>query len=141
DIKVSPYLYVSPFFILFAVVGLFPLLYTGWVSVHQWHLIGAQGYFVGSDNFGFLFGHRHFWLALRNTFSIFLISTIPQLVFAIIIAAMLDTNLRAKTLWRMGVLLPYVVMPVAVTLIFSNMFADKYGLVNTLLGQIGLGPV
>jgi cellobiose transport system permease protein len=141
DIRVSPYLYISPFFILFAVVGLFPLLYTGWVALHQWHLIGGQGDFVGFDNFVFLFGQRHFWLALRNTFSIFLISTIPQLVFAIIIAAMLDTNLRAKTLWRMGVLLPYVVMPVAVTLIFSNMFADKYGLVNTLLGQVGLGPV
>src|SRR5690554_6652607 len=80
DIRVSPYLYISPFFILFAVVGLFPLLYTGWVALHQWHLIGGQGDFVGFDNFVFLFGQRHFWLALRNTFSIFLISTIPQLV-------------------------------------------------------------
>jgi cellobiose transport system permease protein len=44
-------------------------------------------------------------------------------------------------LWRMGVLLPYVVMPVAVALIFSNMFGDKYGLVNTLLGDLGLGPI
>jgi cellobiose transport system permease protein len=141
DIKFSPYLYVSPFFLLFAVVGLFPLLYTGWVALHDWNLIGGAGDFVGTDNFAFLLGQRQFWLALRNTFSIFLISTVPQLIFAVLIAAVLDTNLRAKTLWRMGVLLPYVVMPVAVALIFSNMFGDKYGLVNTLLGDLGLGPI
>ncbi|MBX3093354.1 MAG: sugar ABC transporter permease [Cryobacterium sp.] len=141
DIKLSPYLYVSPFFILFAIVGLFPLLYTGYVSLHQWHLIGGQGDFVGFEHFAFLLSQRAFWVALGNTMSIFLISTIPQLVFALIIAAVLDTNLRGATFWRMGVLLPYVVMPVAVTLIFSNMFADQYGLVNTLLGQIGLGPI
>lgn len=141
DIRFSPYLYVSPFFILFAVVGMFPLLYTGWVAVHEWNLIGGQGDFVGLDHFAFLLGQRAFWIAVRNTFSIFLLSTIPQLILAVTIAAMLDTNLRAKTFWRMGVLLPYVVMPVAVTLIFSNMFADKYGLVNTLLGQIGIDPI
>lgn len=141
DIRFSPYLYVSPFFLLFAVVGLFPLLYTGFVSLHEWHLIGGQGEFVGFDHFVFLLGQAPFWKALGNTVSIFLLSTIPQLVFALIIAAVLDTNLRGATFWRMGVLLPYVVMPVAVALIFSNMFGDKYGLVNTMLAQIGLGPI
>ncbi len=141
DLKLSPYLYISPFFILFAIVGLFPLLYTGWVALHQWNLIGGQGDFVGLDHFAFLLGQRQFWIAVRNTFSIFVISAVPQLIFALIIAAMLDTNLRGKTFWRMGVLLPYVVMPVAVTLIFSNMFGDKYGLINTLLGQIGIDPI
>ena len=43
DVRLSPYLYISPFFILFAVVGLYPLLYTAFVSVHDWHLIGGQG--------------------------------------------------------------------------------------------------
>ena len=35
DVKLSPYLYVSPFFVLFAVTGLFPLVYTAFVSVHE----------------------------------------------------------------------------------------------------------
>ncbi|MES2095046.1 MAG: sugar ABC transporter permease [Actinomycetota bacterium] len=141
DIRFSPYLYISPFFLLFAVVGLFPLLYTGWVSVHDWNLIGGQGDFVGVKNFAFILGQSQFWIALRNTFSIFLLSTIPQLAIAIIIAAALDTNLRARTFWRMSVLLPYIVMPVAVTLIFSNLFGDRYGLVNTVLGQLGFDAI
>ena len=73
--------------------------------------------------------------------SVFLLSSIPQLILAIFIAAMLDQNIRAKTFWRMGVLLPYVMAPVAVALIFSNMFGDKYGLVNTILADLGIPPV
>jgi cellobiose transport system permease protein len=141
DVKVSPYLYVSPFFILFAITGLFPLVYTAWVSVHEWNLIGGQGDFVGLDNFAFVLSQPPFWIALRNTFSIFLISAVPQIAFALLIAAVLDRNLRAKTFWRMGVLLPYVVAPVAVTLIFSNMFGDQYGLINNLLGDLGIDPI
>lgn len=141
DFKLSPYLYISPFFIIFGVVGLFPLLYTAWVSVHEWHLIGGQGDFVGLDNFAFVLGQSQFWIALRNTFSIFLFSAVPQVVVALVIAAVLDQNLRGKTFWRMGVLLPYIVAPVAVVLIFSNMFGDQYGLVNNALGSIGIDPI
>jgi cellobiose transport system permease protein len=82
-----------------------------------------------------------FLTALRNTFSIFLLSSVPQVIAAIAIAAVLDQNIRAKTFWRMGVLLPYVVAPVAVSLIFSKIFADQSGLINELLGNIGIEPI
>ncbi|WP_149205312.1 carbohydrate ABC transporter permease [Actinotalea subterranea] len=141
DVKLSPYLYISPFFIIFAITGLFPLIYTGWVSLHDWDLLGGQGDFVGFENFTQVLGQAYFWKALRNTISIFLWSSVPQVIAAIVIAAMLDANLRAKTFWRMGVLLPYVVAPVAVALVFSKMFADDSGLINTVLENIGLSPV
>ena len=141
DVKLSPYLYISPFFLLFALTGLFPLLYTGWVSLHNWNLIGGQGKFIGFENFGFVLGQPYFWNAVGNTVSIFLLSSVPQVVLALLIAAVLDANLRAKTFWRMGVLVPFVVAPVAVGLIFNNLFADQFGLVNEFLGLLGLDPV
>ncbi|TMF50198.1 MAG: sugar ABC transporter permease [Chloroflexi bacterium] len=141
DLKYSPYLFVSPFFILFALVGLFPLLYTAWVALHAWDLLGGQGRWTGFDNFAFILQQRQFWVALRNTLSIFLLSAVPQLIFATAIAAALDTNLRNKTFWRMSVLLPFVVMPVAVTLIFGSMFGERYGLVNRTFADVGLGPI
>ena len=141
DVKLSPYLYISPFFLLFALTGLFPLLYTGWVSLHNWNLIGGQGKFIGFENFGFVLGQPYFWNAVGNTLSIFLLSSVPQVVLALLIAAVLDANLRAKTFWRMGVLVPFVVAPVAVGLIFNNLFADQFGLVNEFLGLLGLDPV
>ena len=141
DEKASPYAYISPFFLLFAVVGLFPLGYTAWVSVHEWNLIGGQGDFVGLENFTDVLEQPYFWNALRNTLSIFLLSSVPQIILAITIAAALDSNLRARTFWRMGVLLPFVVAPVAVALIFNDLFGDTYGLFNAILGTVGIDPI
>ncbi len=141
EVKLSPYLYVSPFFIVFAIVGLFPLLYTAWVSVHQWHLIGGQGEMIGLGNYTAVLEQPNFWKSLRNTFSIFLLSSVPQVIAAIVIAYFLDTNIRAKTFWRMGVLLPYVVAPVAVSMIFAKIFADQSGAANALLALVGLDPI
>ncbi|WP_249360547.1 carbohydrate ABC transporter permease, partial [Promicromonospora citrea] len=141
DVKLSPYLYISPFFVLFAVTGLFPLAYTAYVSVHDWSLLGGQGDFVGLQNFSDVLAQPTFWKSLGNTVSIFVLSSIPQVLIAITIAALLDQNLRAATFWRMGVLIPYVVAPVAVSMIFGRLFADQYGLINSLLGTIGLDPV
>jgi len=138
DVKASPYLYISPFFILFAVVGLFPLVYTGYVALLKFDPILHSGTFVGFDNFVWVFQQRQFWVALRNTLTIFLLSAVPQIIIALAIAAVLDSNLKAKTFWRMGVLLPYIVMPVAVALIFSKLFSDDYGLVNHVLGFVGI---
>ncbi len=141
DQKFSPYLYISPFFILFALVGLFPLVYTAYVSVHDWNLIGGKGDFVGLENYQTVVQQPLFWKGLRNTFSIFLLSSVPQVLIGLFLAAMLDANLRAKTFWRMGVLLPYVVMPVAVGMIFNKIFADQSGMANAILANFGIEPI
>ena len=141
DVKLSPYLYIAPFFIVFAIVGLYPLLYTAYVSLHDWNLIGGKGDFVGMENFVTVLSQPRFWQAVRNTFSIFLLSSVPQVLLAIWIASVLDANLRAKTFWRMGVLMPYAVAPVAVSLIFSKLFADDSGLINSVLTSIGASPI
>ncbi|GAA1144754.1 MULTISPECIES: carbohydrate ABC transporter permease [Microbacterium] len=141
DLRLSPYLYISPFFILFLIVGLFPIAYTAVISFMDWDQVRGTGTWIGFEQYAYVLGQPKFWIALRNTFSIFVLSSVPQLIAAVFIAAMLDRNIRAKTFWRMGVLVPYVMAPVAVALIFSNLFGDKYGLVNSLLEGIGLGPV
>lgn len=141
DQRLSPYLFISPFFLLFLVTGLFPIAYTAWVSLHDWDLILGQGEFIGVQNYTDVLESPNFGKALRNTFSIFLLSSVPQVIIAIVIAYALDTNLRARTFWRMGVLLPYVVAPVAVSLIFAKIFADQSGLINALLTSTGLPAV
>jgi cellobiose transport system permease protein len=141
DTKFSPYLYVAPFFLLFALVGLFPLVYTFVVSLNDWNLLSGPGEWVGFGNFVKEFNDPLFWNSLFNTMSIFVLSSIPQLIAATFIAAVLDQNLRARTFWRMSVLIPYVVTPVAVALIFSNMFSQEGGLVNHLLTLIGIDPI
>jgi cellobiose transport system permease protein len=119
----------------------FPLLFTAYVSVYEWDLLGGKGEFAGLENFRDVLADRYFWNALQNTISIFLLSSVPQVVLALAIAALLDANLRGRTFWRMGVLIPFVVAPVAAALIFGNLFGDRYGLINQGLELVGLEPV
>ena len=138
DQKASPYLYIAPFFLLFGLVGLFPLIYTLNVSLFEWDLLKGQGEFVGFGNFVEILGDRMFWNSIVNTLSIFLLSAIPQLAVALVVAYLLDRGLRAPTFWRMSVLLPFVVTPVATALIFSSIFNEADGLANNLLNLIGI---
>jgi len=138
DQKGSPYLYISPFFLLFGLIGLFPLLYTVWVALHDWDLLKGEGGFVGFANFTEILGDGMFWNSIGNTLSIFLLSAIPQLAVALMIAYLLDQGLRAPSFWRMSVLIPFVVTPVATAIIFSSIFNEADGLANNLLNLIGI---
>ncbi len=79
-----------------------------------------------------------FWNSIGNTLSIFLLSAIPQLAVALVIAYLLDRGLRTPTFWRMSVLIPFVVTPVAVAIIFSSIFNEADGLANNLLNLVGI---
>ena len=87
DVRYSPYFYVAPFFVLFGLVGLFPLVYTFVVSLNNWNLLTGPGEWVGLKNYGAELTDPLFWNSVFNTFSIFLLSSIPQLIVAIVIAA------------------------------------------------------
>jgi cellobiose transport system permease protein len=141
DVKFSPYVYIAPFFILFGVIGLFPLLFTAYVSLFDRDLLDDHGTFIGLRNYTDLLADSQFWNALVNTISIFVLSSGPQIVIAVLLAALLNTKLRASTGWRVGVLIPYVASLVAVGIIFGNLFGVNYGLVNGILQTFGLDRI
>ncbi|WP_199432241.1 carbohydrate ABC transporter permease [Qaidamihabitans albus] len=141
DVRFSPYLYVAPFFVIFGIAGLFPLLYTVWVSLFDWDLIDDNPSFIGLENYVELMGDAQFWKTLVNTVSIFVLSSGPQIVMAVLLAALLNTRLRLPTGWRVGVLMPYVASLVAIGIIFANLFGPNFGLVNGLLEVVGLDRV
>lgn len=141
DVKASPYLYISPFFLLFGALGAFPLLFTAWVSLHDWSLLADNHPFVGLRNYRELLKDSFFWNALGNTASIWVLSTVPQLIFALILAHILNNRLRGQTLWRTGLLLPNITSVVAVTIIFGQLFGRDYGMINYILGLFHLGHI
>jgi cellobiose transport system permease protein len=141
DRKATPLLFVAPFFALFVVFGAFPLLYTAWVSLHDWNLLeGDQGY-LGLANYGELLADPDFYNALANTVGIFVLAAVPEFLLALGIAALLDRPLRGATWWRTGILLPNVVSVVAIGLVFGQLFSRDYGVVNEVLGWFGVAPV
>ncbi|MBU2662044.1 sugar ABC transporter permease [Actinoplanes bogorensis] len=140
DNKTVPYVFISPFFILFGIFGVFPLIFNGIVAVRNWQLDdpAANGW-VGLDNFQRLLTDEDFWNALGNTFGIFILSTVPQLLIALIIANLLNRRLRGNTFWRIGILLPYLTPVVASTLVFAIFFARDNGMANWFLSLVGFG--
>ncbi|WP_246222514.1 carbohydrate ABC transporter permease [Phytoactinopolyspora limicola] len=139
EVKAAPYLFISPFFILFGIFGAFPIIFTVYVSMFDWTLLAGNQGFVGLDNFSRLLGDSLFWNALRNTFAMFIIATVPQLLLALMIANLLNRTLRARTMFRMGILAPYTTSLVAVGIVFGFIFAERYGLATYLLEMIGVG--
>ena len=109
------------------------------MSLHDWDPLGAQT-FIGLGNYRrLLFEDWRFWNAAANTLSIWLLSTVPQLMLALGLAQLLnERRLRAKTMLSMALLVPNVTSVVAVAIVFSSIFGRDFGLVNWLLEGCGL---
>jgi cellobiose transport system permease protein len=141
DSKVSPYLYIAPFFVLFGIFGLYPLVYTAWVSLHDWELAGAEHPWAGLQNYKDLVADTDFWNALWNTFGMFVLSTVPQLLIALFVASLLNRRLRGRTFFRLSVILPMATSVAAVSIVFSQLFSRDFGLINWTLGGFGISPI
>lgn len=139
EIKSAPYFFISPFFILFGIFGAFPIIFTVYVSLYDWSLLGGNQGFVGLENYRRLVEDALFWNSLQNTFAMFVIATVPQLLLALMLANLLNRTLRLRTMFRMGVLAPYTTSLVAVGIVFGFIFAERYGLARYLLDVIGVG--
>lgn len=131
------YLAISPFYVLFGVFGLFPVLFSLFLAFHRWDGLGEMEW-VGLQQFRFLFEDGTFWLAMRNTFVIWFLSTIPMLFLALVIAAMLNSSVRFKGFYRIAYFIPNVTSLVAMAIFFGAVFSTNFGLVNAFLRGIGL---
>jgi cellobiose transport system permease protein len=136
------YLYVLPFFLVFAAFSIYPWVATAWVSLHDTRLTTYnQSNWVGLDNYRNLFSNHFFWNAFRNTLTIGIISTVPQLCMALGIAHLLNYRMRGRTFFRVAILMPYATSLAAATVIFAELFDPKLGLINWSLHALHLPAV
>jgi cellobiose transport system permease protein len=127
----AAYAYIAPFFVVFAAFSLYPWLDTAWVSLHNVRLTTYDKQtWVGLGNYRNLFSNTFFWNALRNTISIGIISTVPQLCMALGVAHLLNYRLRGRTFFRVAMLMPYATSLAAATVIFLELFDPNIGIVN-----------
>ncbi|ONI84823.1 cytochrome C biogenesis protein [Saccharothrix sp. ALI-22-I] len=131
------YLAISPFFLIFAVFGLFPVLFSLYLAFHRWDGFGEME-FVGLQQFRYVLDDGTFWLSMRNTFIIWVISTVPMLAMALVIAAMLNSTKRFSAFYRVAYFIPNITSLVAVAIFFGAVFSTNFGLVNAVLQAVGL---
>lgn len=134
------YVAVSPFFVLFAIFGAFPVLFSIWISFHSWNGIGEMKW-VGLEQYTYLFTDPQFWVAIGNTLIIWVLSTVPMLFLALVIANALHNTVRFRGFYRVAYFIPNITSVVAVTMVFGSIFSNNFGLLNAFLQSVGLSKI
>ncbi len=117
-----------------------PILFSGWVSLHDWDMLSppAEMPWRGLDNYAYLLTQDSvFGKALVNTFTFAIIGVVANTVLGLAFALLLNSNIRGKSLWRVIYFLPVISAPLALGVIFGFLFNRNYGLVNDLVVALG----
>lgn len=134
------YIFTAPFIIAFLLFGLYPLLYTFYLSTTDATLMSKTHHFVGLTNFTALFADKFFAQAVGNTWFIWVLNFIPQIGIAMLLSVWFtNTRLRLKLvgIWRTIFYLPNLLMPATIAVLYFNFFSF-YGPVNQILVRAGL---
>lgn len=129
----APYVFISPFYILFGIFGLFPIVFSFYLSFHLWDGISTME-FVGFENYTYVLSDPIFWQSIYNTFMIFVLTTIPQHAIALVLAFIINSGrIKMKEFFRSAYFIPYITSAVAVAMIFGILFGKQYGIINSFI--------
>ena len=132
------YAFASPWALGFLLLTAGPLAYSLWLSFQTYDGLTARSRFVGLDNYRNLIGDPKVTDALGRT-AMFTLIVVPAVVIAaLLLAVMLNQRRKGVTLFRALIFLPAVIPVVASALMFKLMFDRDRGLVNAILGRVGI---
>lgn len=129
--------FIGPSVIALALIGIAPLLYAAWTSLHFFNLTRLrQLRFVGLENYQTVLTDTAFWQAMGRTFFLLGTSLPLQLALGLGIALVLHQPglTVVKTLCRLSLVLPMATTYAVVGLLGQVMFNQNFGVVNQLLG-------
>jgi ABC-type sugar transport system permease subunit len=136
-----PYLFISPFFVLFFVFQLIPIIWTGYISFTEWNGFKSPKW-VGLANYQLMLQDYMVSAAFWNTIIYWLAGIVGILFFALMIALCLNSErLWGKRFFKTVSFLPYVCASVAMGLIFGMLFDENAGLINEIIMTFGGGRI
>ena len=128
----TSYLFLAPFlvfFVMFVIYPMFMCVYTSFFDA----TMGREDIFVGFDNYKTLFQDEVFWIALKNTLIIVLVSVPVTCAFSLWVASIISKMpVAATSAFRCIFYLPVVTGSVAVTMVWKWMYNNYYGIFNYL---------
>ena len=138
------YLFLLPFFLTFLIFQLYPMIYSVALSFTDSHvdgLITYEGTFIKFDNYLSLWKNEFFWQSIRNTFIIFLMNFIPQIVSALFFAVVFTSvryKIKGKALFRFIYFLPNIITAASVAVLFDNLFTAQTGPLWQIMLDLGI---
>ena len=135
---VTSYLFLLPFLVFFFLFVVYPMFMCVWTSFFD-ATMGREDIFIGLDNYKTLFKDPVFWVALRNTAVIVLVSVPVTCGFSLWVASVISKmHVAATSLFRCIFYLPVVTGSVAVTMVWKWMFNYTQGIFNYIGTETGL---
>lgn len=139
--KLAPYIFISPFYILFLIFFLGPILFAFVLSFFKWNGVGRME-FIGTTNFVRITEHARLLEAMRNSLFYIVISLFINFGMALPLALILNSSLiRGRDIFRTLFFMPAVTSVIAISIVFLVVFNQQRGLLNQLLEMMGLAPV
>lgn len=133
-------LMLAPAQLLLALFLLLPSLYVGWLSLTDASL-GRTGSFVGFTNYARLLSDPAFWKAFWNTFLIVNVIVYGELLLGLGMALLFASGVPCTRLLLALVIAPYAMSEVVSVVMWKAMFDPDAGIVNWLIGRIGIPPL
>ncbi len=145
--KVTSFLFLAPYLLMFLLFMLIPLVWGLMVSLRKWDLVSGKHEFIWFQNYLALFNKESlpfemFWQGLAKTLE-FVIYSVPALVIVGLLLALLVDNLPAgaKGFFRTIYFLPTIISVTVIAIIWLWLLDSSGGLVNHYLGRLGIMPV
>lgn len=131
--------FIGPSLVLLLVFSAAPLLFAFYLSFHSWNLLEPAKPLVGLDHYFELAGDGLFWKAAKNTV-LYSLYVPVSMACALGVALLLNRKIRGVAVLRAIFFLPYITSFVAISIVWQWMYDPQFGVINWLLGRIGLGP-
>lgn len=135
------WLFFAPTLAGLLILNIIPIFQTIYKSFFQTGAFGRGDKFVGFANYAKMFSDGQVWQSLLNTFVYAIIEVPISIAISLVLAALLNRKMKGRSVYRTIYFLPMVAAPAAVAMVWRWLYNSEFGLLNHMLGAIGLGPV
>lgn len=129
-------MFLFPYLLIFFVFRLGPSIAGLFIGFTDWTLAGTPS-FNGLDNFVRLFTDEYFYISLFNTLKFFVLTLPPLIILSFFFAVLLNKKMRFKSVGRVISIMPYVLIPAVVGIIWTWMYDNNFGIINYYIKQLG----
>ncbi|HET55376.1 MAG TPA: sugar ABC transporter permease [Ignavibacteria bacterium] len=137
----SAVVFLTPTMIIFLTFILFPVIFSFYLSFHEWNMFSSEATYVGIDNYKRMLQSDEFWSVLKNT-GIFTIGTVPlNMIVALLVAMALNKKIKGKKFLRTAFFAPVIISPVAAAVIWRWIYDPNYGLLNYGISFFGVDSI
>jgi multiple sugar transport system permease protein/raffinose/stachyose/melibiose transport system permease protein len=133
--------FLAPFLVAFLLFLVWPIIHGIILSFTDQSLTGAGGAFVGFANYAEALSDPKMWQSMGNTVWFTLLSTVPLVVIALVMAALVDRGIPGQWLWRLSFFMPFLLASTVISQIWVWIFNPQVGAANNILEFFGLEPL